>query len=93
MTSNCVRCINQWIKTYAVSYGWNPESLTLYDRGNIFKGNREKHLAVKHIFNPPIEAKYIRVLMKSWHWSPVMRMELYGCVLGNYNVNCNMSFL
>ena len=34
---------------------------------------------VYHILNPPIRARYIRVVPVDWHSWISMRMELYGC--------------
>ena len=75
----------QWIKTYQILSGNDPNSLTLYDNGRIFTGNTDRNTIVKNILQPPIVARYIRVLVKSWQLWPVLRMELYGCVPGNYN--------
>ena len=74
---------DQWIKTYQILSGDDPNSLTLYDNGRSFTGNTDSNTVVKNIINPPIEAKYIRVLMKSWHYWPSIRIELYECIEGN----------
>ena len=34
---------------------------------------------VYHVLNPPIRARYIRVVPVDWHNWISMRMELYGC--------------
>jgi len=73
----------QWIKTFQISSGSDPNSLTLYDNGKIFTGNTDSNTVVKNIFDPPIEARYIRVLMMSWQWWPAIRIELYECPSGN----------
>ncbi|KAK3746444.1 hypothetical protein QZH41_017005 [Actinostola sp. cb2023] len=83
---------DQWIKTYQILSGNDPNSLTLYDNGKIFTGNTDSNTVVKHIINPPIVGRYIRVLMKSWQTWPIIRMELYGCVPGNYNI-CQLKYV
>jgi len=80
--------MDMWPKTYQILYGDDPNSLTLYGNGKIFIGNTDRNTIVKNILQPPIEAKYIRVLGKSWHTLPSMRTELYGCIAGN----CIQSF-
>jgi len=73
----------QWVKSYKVLYGNDPKSLTLYGNGKMFTGNTDSNSVVKNIFDPPIKARYIKVLVISWQWWPAMRIELYGCA-GNY---------
>lgn len=34
---------------------------------------------VYHVLNPPIRARYIRIVPVDWHYWISMRMELYGC--------------
>ncbi|KAK3722551.1 hypothetical protein QZH41_002150 [Actinostola sp. cb2023] len=48
----------QWIKTFQISSGNDPNSLALYDNGKIFTGNTDSNTVVKNIFDPPIEARY-----------------------------------
>jgi len=73
----------QWIKTYQILSGNDPNSLTLYDNGRIFTGNTDSNSVVKNLLDPPIEARYIRMLMKSWQSWPAVRIELYECPSGN----------
>ncbi|KAK3706074.1 hypothetical protein QZH41_014686 [Actinostola sp. cb2023] len=75
-----------WTKTYQILSGNDPNSLTLYDNGKIFTGNTDSNTVVKNILNPPIEASYIRVLVKNWHYWLSMRIELYGCIEGNWHL-------
>ncbi|KAK3730391.1 hypothetical protein QZH41_015610, partial [Actinostola sp. cb2023] len=74
-----------WIKTYQILYGNDRNYLAWYGNWRLFTGNTDRNSVVKHILNPPVEARYIVVMMKSWQWWPAMRIELYGCA-GNYNV-------
>ena len=75
-----------WVKTYRVLYGHNPNALTWYGNRKLLIGNTDRNSVVKNVFNPPIVARYIRVEVTSRHGWPAMRIELYGCNAGNYNV-------
>ncbi|KAK3738583.1 hypothetical protein QZH41_000431 [Actinostola sp. cb2023] len=68
-----------WIKTYQILSGDKRNSLALYDKGKIFTGNTDSSTVVKNLLDPPIKARYIRVVMKSWQTWPGMKIELYGC--------------
>ncbi|CAB3989999.1 Hypothetical predicted protein [Paramuricea clavata] len=78
-------CINQdffWAESYSVSYSNEPNLWTSYkESGNVkvFQGNTDQSSIVTHSFKPPIRARYIRVLPKSWSDWPTTRLELYGC--------------
>jgi len=78
--------LDVWTKTYQILSGNDPNSLTLYDNGKLFIGNTDINSVVKNFLDPPIEARYIRVLVKSWHNWPSMRIELYGCIEGNWHL-------
>ncbi|KAK3746442.1 hypothetical protein QZH41_005590 [Actinostola sp. cb2023] len=47
----------QWIKTYQILSGNDPNSLTLYGNGKIFTGNTDSNSVVKNLLDPPIEAR------------------------------------
>ena len=70
---------NQWVKSYTLQYSNNGKSFKNYQGGKVFKGNKDRHTVVKHNLNPPIAARYIRVVEKTSYGWPCMRMELYGC--------------
>ncbi|KAK3706072.1 hypothetical protein QZH41_014681 [Actinostola sp. cb2023] len=71
--------LSEWTQTYQILYGDDPMFLTLYNNGKVFRGNMDRNSVVKNMFNPPIKARYIRVLVRYWHRWPAMRIELYGC--------------
>ena len=64
----------QWVKGYMVSYGKDPMDFTKYRK--LFRGNTDSNTVVKNKVNPPIEARYIRVVAYKWQWWPAMRIEL-----------------
>ncbi|XP_020896654.1 EGF-like repeat and discoidin I-like domain-containing protein 3 [Exaiptasia diaphana] len=70
---------NYWVKTYTLQYSNNGKTFKKYQGGKVFKGNSDKHSVVKHNLNPPIYARYISVVVKTWYSHICMRMELYGC--------------
>ncbi|CAB4000721.1 Hypothetical predicted protein [Paramuricea clavata] len=74
--------LNEWAKSYSVSYGTEPNSWTPYKESRnvkVFQANTDRGSIVTHSFKPPIRARYIRVLPKSWSSYPTMRVEFYGC--------------
>ena len=44
-----------------------------------FAGNKDQDSVVYHEFNPPIMARFIRLLPQEWVGHISMRVELYGC--------------
>ena len=55
----------------------------------------ERHFVVEHRLRPTIKARYVRIHPISWYGWISMRMELYGCRLGEwytYNVSIGTSY-
>ena len=48
----------------------------------VFKGNRDRNTVVSHGIIPPIRARYLRLHPKSWRSHISMRVEFYGCAVG-----------
>jgi len=69
----------QWVKTYSLQYSDNGIVFEDYEDGKIFQGNTDYNGIVKNNLEPPIRARYVRVLPKSWKYWVAMRIELYGC--------------
>lgn len=69
----------RWVKTYTLQYSNDGLVYTDYKDGRIFNGNTFEKKAVKHILDPPIKARYIKVLPKSFQRWIILRIELYGC--------------
>ncbi|XP_028417104.1 lactadherin-like [Dendronephthya gigantea] len=71
-----------WAKSYSVTYSNDGKDWTAYRESEgtkIFESNRDRNSIVIHTFKIHINARYIRVLPKTWHVVPVIRLELYGC--------------
>ena len=44
-----------------------------------FDGNVDRMNVVSHVLNPPINARYIRVIPESYYLYEALRLEFYGC--------------
>jgi len=73
----------EWTTSYSLQYSNDGERFVDYDDGRVFPGNEDKDTVVKNRIHPPIIARFIRVLPRTWHSWNALRMELYGCLLGN----------
>ncbi|ESO11280.1 hypothetical protein HELRODRAFT_183383 [Helobdella robusta] len=49
-------------------------------RRELFKGNRDTHTAEINELDPPIIARWVRILVVKTHITPCLRLELHGCV-------------
>jgi hypothetical protein len=47
----------------------------------VFIGNSDTDTKVNHKLEPPIEARFIRLLPQTWNEHVSLRWELYGCSL------------
>ncbi|KXJ09243.1 venom prothrombin activator oscutarin-C non-catalytic subunit [Exaiptasia diaphana] len=72
-------CNSERMKTYRLQYSLDGSTFWNYQAGKVFKGNTDQNTVVKHDLNPPIRARFIKVVPKTWNGYPTMRMELYGC--------------
>ncbi|KXJ09248.1 Venom prothrombin activator oscutarin-C non-catalytic subunit [Exaiptasia diaphana] len=70
---------SEWINSYSLQYSLDGTTFKNYQAGKVFKGNTDQNTVVKHDLNPPIRARFVKVLPKTWNAWPSMRMELYGC--------------
>ena len=43
---------------------------------------------VSHVLNPPINARYIRVIPESYYLYEALRLEFYGCKTSKILVDC-----
>ncbi|KAM9469862.1 milk fat globule EGF and factor V/VIII domain containing b [Clarias gariepinus] len=74
----------QFVTAYKVAYSNNGRDWTVVkdDKRNtdkIFPGNSDNNVHKKNIFDPPFNARFVRVLPWEWHESITLRMELLGC--------------
>ncbi|XP_022805050.1 uncharacterized protein LOC111342257 [Stylophora pistillata] len=78
--------IQQWVTKYRFQYSNDGVNFHFYkEKGDnsfkIFTGNGDSESAVYNILNPPITARYIRILPIAWHTNIAMRIEIYGCTV------------
>ncbi|CAH3022884.1 unnamed protein product [Porites evermanni] len=73
---------NQWVKSYALSYGLNGVDFAPYkERGRVklFTANTDRHSVVYHRFIRRVAAVFVRVHPKTWYGWISMRIEFFGC--------------
>ena len=73
------RVKSYWVKSYILQYSNDGKTFTSYQGGKVFNGNTNYNTVVKNAIQPPIYARYIRLVPKTYHRHKIMRMELYGC--------------
>ncbi|XP_061428341.1 EGF-like repeat and discoidin I-like domain-containing protein 3 isoform X1 [Lethenteron reissneri] len=74
----------QFVRSYRVASSEDGAAWTVYKddqtrRDKIFAGNYDNNSHKKNMFNPPIIARYVRVLPYSWYRRITLRVELIGC--------------
>ncbi|KAF5892529.1 lactadherin-like isoform X2 [Clarias magur] len=74
----------QFVTAYKVAYSNNGRDWTVVkdDKRNtdkIFPGNSDNNVHKKNIFDPPFNARFVRVFPWEWHERITLRMELLGC--------------
>ena len=47
-----------------------------------FQGNRDQHSLVRNVLNPPVIARFMRIIPRGWYRHISMRIEFYGCKAG-----------
>ncbi|XP_048397435.1 coagulation factor V [Stegostoma tigrinum] len=75
-----------FVQTYAVHFSNDGEIWLPYtdhqDGGEkIFTANTDYYHHKKSYINPPIFAKYIRIIPKTWYNDIALRVEFFGCAL------------
>jgi len=68
-----------WVTSYSVKYSSNGSVFTDYEDGKVFNANTDRFIIVRNNFNPPITARFIRLVVQSWFAHIALRMEIYGC--------------
>ena len=58
----------------------------------LFRGNYDRYIVVTHTLNRPITARYIRVHPRAYRGWMSMRVEFYGCIIGQWFCNFWMNF-
>jgi len=72
---------NQWVKSYKIQYGLT-KYFEDYHKGVVYPANSDRHTVIGNVLEPPIIARYIRVLPQSWYGHMSMRLQFYGCTKG-----------
>ena len=54
-----------------------------YLRSQVFRGNYDRFVIITNKFSRPITARYIRIHPMTWKGYIAMRVEFYGCIVGN----------
>ncbi|XP_031566626.1 uncharacterized protein LOC116301675 [Actinia tenebrosa] len=77
---------DQWVTSYGIEHSKDGISYKAYqdDKGRekILVGNVDRYEVVSHVLNPPITARYIRIVPKTWYGRIAMRLDFYGCIPG-----------
>jgi len=74
---------NNWVKSYTLSYSY--DKISWYDykvgsKGKTFKGNDNRYDPVRNQIDPPLTARYIRIMPRTFTGQcPCLRAEVYGC--------------
>ncbi|XP_073259279.1 lactadherin-like [Porites lutea] len=81
---------DHWVKSYTLQYSDNGYSFKPYQQNGhtkTFDGNVDRMNVVSHVLNPPINARYIRVIPESYYLYEALRLEFYGCktINGGYS--------
>ncbi|XP_028518871.1 lactadherin [Exaiptasia diaphana] len=79
-TQGCAKC-DEWVITYSLQYSDDGTSFSDYEGGKTLPGNSDRSTVVKNNLDPPITARYIRLLPKKYKSFMTIRLELYGCQL------------
>jgi hypothetical protein len=70
-----------WVKSYTLTYSRNGNEWFSYGHSKgkttTFTGNTDYWSVVKHEFPRPIRARWVRIIVNTFHGWPVLRWELY----------------
>ncbi|KAM9311100.1 lactadherin isoform 2-T2 [Gastrophryne carolinensis] len=74
----------QYVESFKVAYSNDGSTWNIYQdkrakQDKVFLGNNDNYSHKRNLFNPPISARFVRVLPQSWHERITLRMELLGC--------------
>ncbi len=56
----------QWVTSFKVGVSSDLKDWNLVESGRIFKGSDDQTTKVIHVFDGPVEARYIRIYPESW---------------------------
>ncbi|XP_051004713.1 lactadherin isoform X2 [Acomys russatus] len=87
MTQGARRALRmEYLKTFKVAFSLDGRKFVFIQDENgsgdkEFLGNQDNHSVKVNMFNPPVEAQYIRLYPVSCHGLCTLRFELLGCEL------------
>ncbi|KAI8493818.1 hypothetical protein Bbelb_281650 [Branchiostoma belcheri] len=74
---------DSWVTSYKLHYSADGTSSTTYTDSDgfekVFTGNTDANTPVTNILDYPIDARYVRFVVQSWHRWIGMRAEILGC--------------
>lgn len=82
---------NQWVTSYKIRFGLT-RYFEDYNKGNTFQGNSDRKTIVGNVLEPPIVARYIRILPVTWYGHISMRLQFYGCTKGDVIFSFDMFY-
>lgn len=62
-----------------------PLTISIFLISKYFQANRDQHSIVANVINPPIIARFCRIVPRGWYRHISMRVEFYGCKAGIRN--------
>ncbi|XP_066297361.1 uncharacterized protein [Branchiostoma lanceolatum] len=76
-----------WVTSYKLQYSANGTGWTTYTDSDgsekVFPGNSDMNTPVTNLLDYPIDARYVRFVVQSWHNWISMRTEVLGCSTNN----------
>uniref|UniRef100_A0AAY4BI30 F5/8 type C domain-containing protein n=1 Tax=Denticeps clupeoides TaxID=299321 RepID=A0AAY4BI30_9TELE len=74
----------QFVGSYKLSYSNDGEKWAIYQdekqqKDKIFQGNFDNETHRKNVIDPPIYARFVRIVPWSWYGRISLRVELLGC--------------
>eukprot|EP00058_Branchiostoma_floridae_P006894 XP_002592382.1 hypothetical protein BRAFLDRAFT_67243 [Branchiostoma floridae] len=72
----------QWVTSYKLQYSTDRITWIYADSDGsdmVFPGNSYMSLPVTNLLNNPVDARYVRFVVQSWHNQISMRVEIVGC--------------
>ncbi|KAI8490945.1 hypothetical protein Bbelb_313640 [Branchiostoma belcheri] len=84
ITQGRQRDYEQWVTSYKLRYSADGTDWTTYPGSDgsdmVFTGNTDTNTPVRHLLDDPVEARYVRFVVQSWHSHITMRAEVLGCM-------------
>eukprot|EP01113_Clastostelium_recurvatum_P016431 TRINITY_DN193_c0_g1_i1.p1 TRINITY_DN193_c0_g1~~TRINITY_DN193_c0_g1_i1.p1 ORF type:complete len:506 (+),score=88.09 TRINITY_DN193_c0_g1_i1:59-1576(+) len=65
-----------WVTQYLLSY--SDDGITFAQYPTQFAGNTDCHTVVTRQIDPPIKARYVRIIPMAWNGHPLLRWDLVG---------------